>query len=113
MRSLIPSLMLLCSPPIATLAHDIPNARVDRSIQAILSPGRLTIDYEVSLSELTLTQDLRSLIGVVPGVEPHDWYVSYGRQVGPLNARGFLVTLDPEALELRFLDFELDVEAHP
>ena len=35
------------------------NARVDRSIQATLAPGRLAIDYEVSLSELTLTQDLR------------------------------------------------------
>src|SRR3954463_5258456 len=103
MRSLIPSLMLLCSPPIATLAHDIPNARVDRSIQATLLPGRLTIDYEVSLSELTLTQDLRMLIGVLPGADRRDWFVSYGREVGPLNARGFLVNVDREPLELQFV----------
>ena len=43
----------------AAHGHDIPNQRVDRSIQVTLTPGRLEIDYEVSLTELTLTQDLR------------------------------------------------------
>ena len=51
----------------AARAHDIPNQRVDRSIQVTLGPGRLEIDYEVSLSELTLTQDLRALDGYVAG----------------------------------------------
>ena len=63
-----PSVLLaLCLPPLAAHAHDIPNARVDRSIQVSLDPGRLEIDYEVSLSELTLTRDLRMLVGSCPG----------------------------------------------
>ena len=44
-------------------AHDIPNARVDRAIQVELRPSVVEVLYEVSLAELTLTQDLRSLIG--------------------------------------------------
>ena len=39
--------------------HDIPNQRVDRSIQVTVKPGDLQVDYEVGLTELTLTQDLR------------------------------------------------------
>src|SRR4051812_15354992 len=105
--------LLLCAQPLPTRGHDIPNARVDRSIQATLFPGRLTIDYEVGLSELTLTQDLRALIGALPGVDRRDWFVSYGREVGPLNARGFVVTVDRKALEVRFLGFDLEVEEHP
>ena len=41
-------------------SHDIPNQRLDRSIQVTVRPGRLEIAHEVSLSELTLTQDLRA-----------------------------------------------------
>ena len=54
-------------------AHDIPNERIDRSIQVSLSPGSIAIDYEVSLTELTLTQDLRRLIGSLPGADRQEW----------------------------------------
>ncbi|MEJ7637455.1 MAG: ABC transporter permease, partial [Singulisphaera sp.] len=73
-------------------AHDIPNARVDRSIQVTLGRARLAIDYEVSLAELTLTQELRSLIGALPGADRRDWFGRYGEVTGPLNAKGLLVT---------------------
>ena len=88
--------------PCAAQAHDIPNARVDRSIQVNLDPGRLEIDYEVSLSELTLTRDLRMLIGVLPGIDRQNWFPTYGRETGPLNGRGLLVAIDRRPLELRF-----------
>src|SRR5262249_30568697 len=34
-----------CSPIPAAWSHDIPNQRVDRSIQVTVAPGRLAIDY--------------------------------------------------------------------
>jgi ABC-type nickel/cobalt efflux system permease component RcnA len=106
--------VLLCLIfPLTAHAHDIPNARVDRSIQVTLEPARLEIDYEVSLSELTLTRDLRNLIGVLPGVEPTDWFKRYGQETGPLNAKGFLVSVDARPVELRTRGFDLAVEEHP
>jgi ABC-type nickel/cobalt efflux system permease component RcnA len=106
--------LLLClASPLVAHAHDIPNERVDRSIQVTLEPQRLAIDYEVSLSELTLTRDLRRLIGVLPGVESRDWFQRYGQETGPLNARGLLVAIDKQPRELRFLGFDLAVEEHP
>lgn len=94
-------------------AHDIPNARVDRSTQVIVLPGRLQIDYEVSLAELTLTQELRSLIGTLPGAERSEWFAAYGRETGPLNAKGFLVSVDDAPITLAMTGFELQVEEHP
>src|SRR4051794_22055980 len=93
--------------------HDIPNARVDRSIQVTLTPGRLAVDYEVSLSELTLTQDLTKLIGALPGADRRDWFDAYGRETGPLDGRGLLTVVDGRPIELRFGGFDLIVEDHP
>jgi ABC-type nickel/cobalt efflux system permease component RcnA len=94
--------------------HEIPNARVDRSIQATMAPGRLTIDYEVSLAELTLTQDLRALVGgPLPGTDRADWFNAYGRETGPLNARGILVTIDGRPARMDVQGFDLVVEDHP
>ncbi len=93
--------------------HDIPNQRVDRSTQATVRPGRLDIDYEVSLTELTLTQDLRALIGSLPGGERSEWLARYGQVTGPLNAKGFLVSCDGQPIALAVRDFDLVVEEHP
>ncbi len=94
-------------------AHDIPNARVDRSIQVEVWPGRIRVDYEVSLSELTLTQDLRALIGALPEGDRLAWFARYGTETGPLNARGFVLTVDGEPVELTFQGYDLTVEDHP
>lgn len=94
-------------------AHDIPNARVDRSTQVTLSPGRVRIDYEVSLSELTLTQELRSLVGHLPGSDRAGWFAAYGRETGPMNARGFLISSGEKPITLTSLGFDLSVEEHP
>lgn len=97
----------------AAQGHEIPNARVDRSLQATAAPGRLMIDYEVSLAELTLAQDLRALRGELPGADRRAWFEAYGRETGPLNARGILVAVDGQAHPLRAKGFDVVVEDHP
>lgn len=105
--------MLLAVLAAAALGHDIPNARVDRAIQATVRPGRLEVDYEVSLAELTLAQDLRALVGPLPGGDRETLFDRYGREVGPLNAKGLLAWVDGVAIPLGFDGFDLAVEEHP
>lgn len=97
----------------AAHAHDIPNARVDRSIQVYVGSKTITIDYEVSLAELTLTQELKSLIGKIEGGDREAWFNRYGLETGPLNAKGILVTVDRDPAPLEFNGFDLAVEEHP
>ncbi len=94
-------------------AHDIPNERVDRSIQVIVGPASLEIRYEVSLSELTLTRDLRRLVGRIEGGTLAEWFERYGRELEPLNARGFLVTWDGRELDVKAQGMSWVVEEHP
>lgn len=93
--------------------HDIPNQRVDRSTQATIRPFCLEIDYEVSLTELTLTQDLRGLIGTLPGADRSLWLARYAEVTGPLNAKGFLITCDERPLSLSVQGYDLSIEEHP
>jgi len=97
----------------AARSHDIPNQRIDRSIQVSVRPGLLEIDYEVSLTELTLTQDLRALIGGLPGADRAQWLARYGQVTGPLNKKGILVSIDGGPAELTVRGFDLAVEEHP
>jgi ABC-type nickel/cobalt efflux system permease component RcnA len=94
-------------------AHDIPNERVDRAIQVIVRPERLEVEYEVSLAELTLAQDLRRLIGALPPTERESIFDRYGRETGPLNAKGLLVWLDGRATSLSLRSFDFAIEQHP
>jgi nickel/cobalt transporter (NicO) family protein len=113
MRRFLTTLFLVALVASDGHAHDIPNARVDRSIQATLRPGRLEIDYEVSLAELTLIQDLRALIGTLPDGDRQVLFQRYGQETGPLNARGFLVSVDGQPIDLVLRGFQLAVEEHP
>jgi nickel/cobalt transporter (NicO) family protein len=112
MRPRLPCFILLAAWLPSAQAHDIPNAQVDRSIQVTVRPGGLLIAYEITLSELTLTQDLRALIGTLPGADRRGWFDEYGRIGGPLNAKGLLVSVDGRPLVLRSAPFELSVEDH-
>ena len=78
-----------------------------------MTPGRLTIDYEVSLTELTLTQDLRSLVGSRPGAERSEWLALYGQVTGPMNAKGFLVVGGRLTDRVASTGYSLLVEEHP
>lgn len=107
------SVLVLGVFALAAPGHDIPNARVDRAIQLTIEPGRLRVDYEVSLAELTLTQELRALVGALPEGDRAAWFALYGRETGPLNAKGLLVTIDGEETALEEAGFDLQVEEHP
>ena len=97
----------------AATAHDIPNERVDRSIQVVLRPGRLEVAYEVSLAELTLLQDLRRLVGPVSAADPRGLFERYGRETSPLTARGLLLSIDGREVSLGPGPFDLAIEEHP
>src|SRR5271170_7648506 len=112
MRPPLLALVLTAVWVLSANAHDIPNAQVDRSIQATVSPGKLSISYEIDLSELTLIQDLRALTGPLPGADRREWFDQYGRVSGPLNAKGLLVTIDGRPLVLHSGGFEMLVENH-
>ncbi len=112
MRHALLALVLAAIGILPARAHDIPNAQVDRSIQVTVGPGKLSISYEVALSQLTLIQDLRALTGPLPGAERREWFDQYGRVVGPLNAKGLLVTVDGRPLVLHSGRFDLSVEDH-
>ncbi len=113
MRRSLASALLVLGSIAPALAHDIPNARVDRSIQATLEPAKLRVDYEVSLAELTLIQDLRQLGGEVTGGDRRGWFEQYGKVTGPLNAKGLLVVVDGNEVTLNSVGFDLSVEGHP
>jgi nickel/cobalt transporter (NicO) family protein len=113
-RSLAPWLLLAALAQGARgRAHDLPNEQVDRSIQATARPGGLEVDYEVSLAELTLVQDLRRLVTELPGSDREALFNLYGREVGPLIAKGLLVSVDREPIDVRCRGFDLAVEEHP
>jgi ABC-type nickel/cobalt efflux system permease component RcnA len=107
------ALAIACTGIPAAWSHDIPNERIDRSIQVSVLPGRLQVDYEVGLTELTLTQDLRRLIGGLPGADRAEWLARYGQVTGPLNAKGILVAVDGRPLALGIRGCDLAVEEHP
>lgn len=109
-------IVCLASRPDLAFAHDIPNARIDRATQVTIAPGRLRVDYEVSLAELTLAQDLRQLdpdaeLGGEGGRPA--LFERYAQVVAPLNARGFLVRVGAAEVELATLGHEIAVEGHP
>lgn len=104
---------LIVLHPLAALGHDIPNERIDRSIQITVEPGLLKVDYEVSLSELTLTQDLRRLEATLPQGDRQGWFELYAQVAGPLNAKGLLVRVDQTPVALAYQGYDLEVREHP
>ena len=78
-----------------------------------MRPGRIEVDYEVSLAELTLTQELRELVGPRDDGDRDAWLALYGSETGPLNAKGFFLAVDGREIDLTFRRFALVVENHP
>ena len=107
------AVLIVAFHPLAALGHDIPNERVDRAIQLTIVPGWLRVDYEVSLSELTLTQDLRGLGEELPQGDRQGWLELYARILGPLNAKGLLAAVDDRPLALESVGYDLEVREHP
>ncbi|MEW4567944.1 hypothetical protein AB1L88_08765 [Tautonia sp. JC769] len=96
----------------AARAHDIPNERVDRSIQVVLEPPVLRVVYEVSQTEWTLYQDLKRLAPEQVGNAPIDRVEGYARIIAPLNARGLLARVDGSELPWAVDDVIVAFEDH-
>lgn len=111
-RALPTVLALLCGPG-ALFAHDIPNARVDRSIQVVVRPRSLLVEYEVGLADLTLAQDLRNLGVSVPSGDRSALYEAFARETGPLNAKGLLADVGGVPIVLSMKGHRVIVEDHP
>lgn len=108
------ALVALCCVTDRADGHDIPDARVDRSIQVVLKTSRIEVDYEVSLAELTLVRDLRRLIEVLPaGLDRDGLLRLYGEGTAQLNAKGLIVDVDGASVALQPLRFRVDFEEHP
>lgn len=89
-------------------AHDIPKQRVDRTIQLIVSPGLMRVEYALELDDTTIAADLRRLKpGPLP-VAPEEWLDAYGRLVAPRVAAALILDgpkgLPGEAWHVDFID---------
>lgn len=102
--------MIFAAQP--TRAHDIPNERVDRSLQIVLEPPLLQVVYEVSQTEWTLYQDLKRLAPERTGDARLDRIEGYARMIAPLNARGLLATIDEAELSWIVDDVVVNYEEH-
>lgn len=73
----------------------------------------MEVEYEVSLAELTLTQELRELVGPQEGLDRDAWLDLYGRETGPLNAKGLQLLVDGHPIDLASRRFTVVLEGHP
>lgn len=88
-RLIAASLILILTCDV--FAHDIPRQRVDRTIQIIVSPGQMRVEYALELDDATIAADLRRLKpGRLPA-DPEEWLDAYGRLVAPRVAAGLVV----------------------
>ena len=49
----------------------------------------------------------------MPGSDRRDWFLAYGRETGPLNAKGMIVSVDGRPIPLQSRGFDLAIEDHP
>lgn len=91
-------------------AHDVPDERVDRTIQATIEPGRLLIDYEIALSRFTILLDLRRL--ETDESDGADVWERYGELVAPLHAAGLMADVDGDPIECVLLSVQHRAEDH-
>lgn len=82
-------------------------------MQVRVAPGRLYVDYVVSLNEFTLLRDLKRLDdSPTPAASREETVERYGRIVAPLNAAGLLITIDGQPLPLEIDEIRTRVESH-
>jgi ABC-type nickel/cobalt efflux system permease component RcnA len=96
-------------------AHDVPDRFFDRSIQVSIGSDRLSISYQLSLTQLTLAEELLSLVdaGVLARSDDSERLTRYAQGMGPLLAQGLIVKVDGTAVPVRFAAATHRVEDHP
>ncbi|MFM7131320.1 MAG: hypothetical protein ACKO0V_18380, partial [bacterium] len=89
-----------CSATCQTEAHDIPRQRVDRTVQMVVEPRLLRVEYTLELDDSTIATDFRRLEpGALPP-DPEEWLNAYGKRVADLLPQAFrLVGPNQEAAE--------------
>ena len=107
---------LACAGGTRTLwAHDVPDRAFDRAVELIVERDRIHVIYHLSLTQLTLAEELLSLVGPggLSGSGPAERLDRYAAETGPLLARGLVLKVDGEEHELRFVRASHRVEDHP
>ncbi|MBI3461520.1 MAG: hypothetical protein HY000_00450 [Planctomycetes bacterium] len=96
-------------------AHDVPDRFFDRSIQVTLGPEKLSISYHLSLTQLTLAEELLSLVGAggLAGTGPAERLTRYGEEMGPLIARGLIVKWGGVDVPVQLIAVSSRMEDHP
>ena len=97
-------------------AHDVPNRFFDRAVQVAVEPGKVHVLYDLSISELTLAEELMALVGPDGLAElPSDqWLERFAREMAELLAQGLLLEANGSEVQLRVLGFSYDThEGHP
>ncbi len=100
----------------ASWAHDVPNRFFDRAIQVLVDESRVYILYDLSLSELTLAEELMSLVGPgqLAGLPADRWLSRFAQEMAPLLAEGVVLTVNGKSLSLTPAGENHDVfEGHP
>mgnify|MGYP001592621136 CR=1 FL=1 len=96
-------------------AHDVPDRTFDRAVELVIEPERIHVTYHLSLTQLTLAEELLSLVerGDLSGAGPVERRERYATEMGPLLARGLVLQVNDEELKLRFVRATHRVEDHP
>lgn len=107
------AVMALVAP---ACGHDVPNRFFDRAIQVVADESRLYVLYDLSISELTLAEELMSLIG--PGqltdLPPDQWLSRFAAEMAPLLADGIIVKANGKSVRLQPAGENHDLfEGHP
>jgi ABC-type nickel/cobalt efflux system permease component RcnA len=107
---------LACAATLAAAhAHDVPDRFFDRAVQVTIHPDRVDVDYQLSLTRLTLAEELLALVGPggLAGAGPEDRMDRYGKEMGPLLARGLILRANESELSLQFVRVTHRVDDHP
>ncbi len=99
----------------AVLAHDVPDRFFDRAVQVTIRAERIEINYQLSLTRLTLAEELLALVGPggLAGAGPDERLERYGKEMGPLLARGLVLRVNQSELPIKFVGVAHRVDDHP
>jgi len=96
-------------------AHDVPDRSFDRSIQITVHTDRIHVSYHLSLTQLTLAEELLALVGPggLSGAGAAGRMEVYAEKMGPLLADGLLVRVNGAEQKPRLVRATHRIEDHP
>lgn len=106
----------LCLLVTRAVAHDVPNRFFDRAVQVAVEPGAIHVLYDLSVSELTLAEELMALVGPdgLAQLPADRWLERFAQEMADLLAGGVLVEANGAEVPLKPIGFNYDTfEGHP